>query len=128
MRRGAGLWLGLMMLLGVACYGFGFMSTVGWGENVFITLGGLWMIAAWWFAAVSARDTLLRRQPRLARWIYGERGGPFLVGSLLALAASMVLLMLGMSQMAAHVVTLCFYQLCIGVALQASVHWRRRLP
>jgi hypothetical protein len=102
------------------------MRTAGWGENVFITLGGLWMIAAWWFATVSARDTLVRRQPRLALWMYGERGGPFLVGSLLALVASMALLMLGMSQMAAHVVTLCFYQLCIGVALQASVHWWRR--
>lgn len=126
MRRVAGLWLCLMLLLGVTSYGFGFMRTADWGENVFITLGGLWMIAAWWFATVSARDTLVRCQPRLARWIYGERGGPFLVGSLLALAASVALLMLGMSQIAAHVVTLCFYQLCIGVALQASVHWWRR--
>ncbi|MDA8519456.1 hypothetical protein [Acidovorax sp. NCPPB 4044] len=128
MRRGMGLLVGGVLCLAAICYGLGFMSTVDWGENVFITLGGLCMIAAWWCAVRSAREGLTRWRPGLARWLYGERGGPFLVGAMLALVASMVLLQLGMSQLAAHVVTLCFYQLCLGVALQAWVHARRGPP
>lgn len=124
-RRGTGLLLGGLLIMAALCYGLGFSSTADWGENLFITLGGLWMIAAWWFVAASARDGMAKRSPFLARWMYGERGGPFLFGAVLALLASVALLVFGMSQMAAHVVTLCFYQLCLGMALQASVHWRR---
>lgn len=127
-RRGTGLLLGGLLVMAVLCYGLGFSRTADWGENLFITLGGLWMIAAWWFAAASAREGVSKRSPFLARWMYGERGGVFLAGALLALGASVVLLMLGMGQPAAHVVTLCFYQLCLGVALQASVHRQRKSP
>ncbi|RAR76954.1 hypothetical protein AX018_104112 [Paracidovorax anthurii] len=126
MKRGMGLLAGVLVVVGLACYGIGFIGAVDGGENVFITLGGLGMIAAWGCLVWSARDPLATWKPWLARWLYGERGGVFLAGALLALPGSAVLLALGMSQVAAHVATLFFYQLCLGAALQASVHWWRK--
>lgn len=128
MKRRLGWLAGALTALGLAlaCYGMGLIGSAAGGENVFITAGGLWMIAAWGCLVWRMRDRLASRWPWLARWLYGERGGVFLAGALLALAASAALLALGMSQMAAHVATLFFYQLCLGAALQASAHWRRQ--
>lgn len=126
MKRDLGLLAAALAAVGLACYGWGAIGAVDGGENLLITFGGLCMVAAWGCLVWSLRDGLAAWRPWLARWLYGERGGVFLAGSLLALAGSAALLALGMSQLAAHVATLSFYQLCLGAALQARTHWRAK--
>ncbi|MFC4161767.1 hypothetical protein [Chitinimonas lacunae] len=116
----------LLLLAALACYLLGLSRKAEAGESAWFTAGALLLIGLWWKLSRMAQPWVTRRWPILAGRLYSAPGGPLFLGGLLALAASAVLLWLGMSQLAAHVATLFFYQLCLGAAFDVVAHWRQR--
>lgn len=112
--------------LALVCYAIGLMRKAEAGESVWFTVGAMLLIATWWVIGNKARPWVESRWPRLGARVYAARGGPLFVGALLALVISALLLWVGMGQLAAHVSTLFFYQLCLGAAFDVAANWRRR--
>ncbi|MDA8454065.1 hypothetical protein M4R22_04740 [Acidovorax sp. GBBC 3334] len=110
-------------------YAIGLASTaVVRRENLWITMGAIVAVAAWWLAMHAARPALEAFRPRWASKLYGVPGGPLFVGAVAALVLSMAALWLGQSGIAAHLTTLFFYLWCAGALLTGMSLWARSAP
>ncbi|WP_415267576.1 hypothetical protein [Acidovorax sacchari] len=117
----------LLMLSSLGLYALGLSApAIVRRENVWITMGAIVLVAAWWQAA---RGLLPALEARGSRWACALRrvpGGGLLAGAVAALALSCAALWLGQSVLAAHLSTLFFYFWCAGAAATAIGAWAVR--
>lgn len=117
----------LLMLSSLGLYALGLSSPAFVRkENIWVTMGAIVLVAAWWQAARGLLPILEARAPRWACALRSVPGGGLFAGAVAALALSCTALWLGQSVLAAHLSTLFFYFWCVGAAATAIGAWAVR--
>ncbi|AVS61011.1 hypothetical protein C8241_04180 [Paracidovorax avenae] len=117
----------LLMLSSLGLYAAGLSApAIVRRENIWITMGAIVLVAAWWQGARGVLPILEALAPRSACALRSAPGGSLFAGAVAALALSCAALWLGQSVLAAHLSTLFFYFWCAGAAVTAIGAWAVR--